>query len=177
MNNIVLLGFMGAGKTTEAQELRRLAGLKQIDTDEEIVRQEGRAISDIFRQDGEPAFRSMETKLLERLVRENLTDTVISVGGGMPVRKENRQLMKKIGHCFYLKAPADVLAGRLQKDLSRPVLQGKSGEDLKKHILQLMKQREAAYLAVSDSVVDTERLTVQETAEKILAVMKEENDQ
>ncbi|MGI5988791.1 MAG: shikimate kinase [Lachnospiraceae bacterium] len=173
MRNIVLLGFMGAGKTTVAQELRRLAGLNLIDTDDEIVKKDGREIRDIFREDGETAFRDMETELLRQLSEMNISDTVISVGGGLPMREENRKLMKDAGCCFYLKAPADVLAGRLQNDLTRPVLEGKSGEDLKNHILGLMKKREEKYLDAADEVIDTQGLSVRQTAEKILAVMEE----
>ena len=175
MRNIVLLGFMGAGKTTVAQELKQLAGMNLIDTDDEIVKKDGREIRDIFREDGEAAFRDMETELLRQLSAKNISDTVISVGGGLPLREENRKFMKETGCCFYLKAPADVLAGRLQNDLTRPVLRGKSGEDLKDHILELMKRREASYLDAADVVIDTEGLSVRETAEKILLLMEERN--
>ena len=173
MKNIVLLGFMGAGKTTVARELNRIAGLALIDTDAEIVREDGRAIADIFAQDGEEAFRRMETQTMKKIAKAKGTGVVVSVGGGLPCREENRRLMKEAGHCFYLKAPADELCARLQKDKSRPVLEGKSGDDLKQHILRLMAAREASYMAAADTVLDTWGLTPAQTARQILTIMQE----
>lgn len=172
MKNIVLVGFMGAGKTTVARELERMAGLSVLDTDEQIVREDGRSIADIFAQDGEEAFRQMETRTLEKIACSDAAGMVVSVGGGLPCREKNRRLMKKIGHCFYLKAPADVLCARLQADRSRPVLLGKSGDDLKQHVLRLMDRREAAYMAAADTVLDTWGLTPSMTARQILSIMQ-----
>ena len=111
---------------------------------------------------------------MERIAASGSLDSVISVGGGLPLKEINRGLMKKAGHCFYLKAPAAVLCSRLQNDGSRPVLEGKSGEELMQHILRLMDQREAHYMAAADTVLDTEGQTPEQTARQILEIMQEE---
>ena len=96
MKNIVLMGFMGAGKTTVGKRLAKALSCEFIDTDERIEKEQGRKISDIFAEDGEQAFRDMETDLLKRL-QDSKDAFVLSIGGGMPVREENRALLRKIG--------------------------------------------------------------------------------
>ena len=101
MKNIVLMGFMGAGKTTIGKKLAKALECEFIDTDEWIEKEQGRKISDIFAEDGEVAFRDMEKDLLKRL--QNSEDRfVLSIGGGMPVREENRALLRNLGTVVYL---------------------------------------------------------------------------
>ena len=85
MKNMILIGFMGAGKTTVGRILAREKEMALVDTDERIADMEGRRIPDIFAEEGEGYFRDLETKLLGRM-QEDTFDSVISVGGGMPVR-------------------------------------------------------------------------------------------
>ena len=115
MSNIVLMGFMGAGKTTIGKELAKALGYEFIDTDERIEREQGRKISDIFSEDGEEVFRQMETDLLKNL--QNSEDKfVLSIGGGMPVREENRSLLRSLGTVVYLKTSKEEILRRVSGD-------------------------------------------------------------
>ena len=93
--NIILIGFMGSGKTTFGKWIANKYGMKFCDTDEYIENTEQRTINDIFAKDGEEFFRNLETATIEKLCGE-LENAVISVGGGLPVRKINRELLKKL---------------------------------------------------------------------------------
>ena len=93
MRPIILIGYMGAGKTTVGRLLAEQLSYSFLDTDGMIEAQERRSIRTIFEMDGEERFRDMETALLEKLLEENLEDVVLSVGGGLPVRDKNRELL------------------------------------------------------------------------------------
>lgn len=141
MKNLILIGFMGAGKTTVGKLLAKEKGMNFVDTDERISAEQGKSIPDIFAEYGEPFFRDLETDLLRRMQ----TDTghaVISVGGGMPVRKENRELLRSLGCVIYLSATKQTILGRVQSDGSRPML---NGDDLEKKVEELMRAREHLY--------------------------------
>ena len=101
-NNIILIGYMGCGKTTVGKNLARITGYTFTDTDEMIEKEQVRTISEIFATDGEEAFRKMETKLLEQLIQEQIIQLVISTGGGMPLREKNRKLLAELGTVIYL---------------------------------------------------------------------------
>ena len=102
MKNYILVGYMGCGKTTVGKNLARINKMSFLDTDEMIEQQQGRKIGDIFAVDGENAFREMETEMLREMVEQKTEGCVISTGGGMPIREENRELLKKLGMVFYL---------------------------------------------------------------------------
>lgn len=142
MNRIVLMGFMGAGKTTIGKRLAKVLGCRFLDTDEMIEQEQERKISDIFQKDGEAAFRDMETELLKRL---NQSDEmfVLSIGGGMPVREENRELLREIGTVIYLKTSKEEIIRRVSGDQNRPLLQGGS---LEEKVTSLMTAREQIYI-------------------------------
>ena len=108
MGNVILIGFMGCGKSSVAVKLSYRLKQSMTDTDRWIEKKQGKKIAEIFEQDGEEAFRQMETQALQYL-KENAKNQVISVGGGMPVREENRALMKEIGKVVYLRATAETL--------------------------------------------------------------------
>ena len=123
MANVVLIGFMGCGKSSVAVKLSYRMKRQMTDTDKWIEKKEGRTIKEIFEQDGEEAFRSMETECLKQL-KETAKNQIISVGGGTPVREENRALLKEIGKVVYLRARPETLCERLKNDTRRPVLAG-----------------------------------------------------
>ena len=104
MENIILTGYMGSGKTTVGKNVAKLKAYTFLDTDEMIVQQQRRSINEIFATEGEQAFRDMETALLRQLIDEKRERIVLSTGGGMPLRAENRQLLSKLGKVVYLKA-------------------------------------------------------------------------
>ncbi len=152
MNNLILIGFMGAGKTTAGKLLAREKKMRFLDTDERISSEQGREIRDIFAEDGEAYFRNLETELLERM-QEDTAGAVISVGGGMPVRKRNRELLQSLGCVVYLSASKQTILGRVQGDKSRPLL---SGDNLEKKVEQLLKDREAIYRLTAHVEVRTD---------------------
>lgn len=156
MKNLILIGFMGAGKTTVGKLLAKEKGMKFVDTDERIVEEQKRSIPDIFAEDGEGYFRDLETDLLKRM----LVDTkcaVISVGGGMPVREENRKLLRELGCVIYLSATKETILSRVQRDGSRPMLEG---EDLEARVSRLLREREALYKKAAHVDVRTDGRSV-----------------
>ncbi|MDE6319619.1 MAG: shikimate kinase, partial [Lachnospiraceae bacterium] len=108
MGNVRLIGFMGCGKTTVGLKLSYRLRRAIIDTDKEIEREEKRTISEIFAADGEPYFRDRETECLRKLI-ETTNNQIISVGGGLPVREENRRLLHELGQVFYLRAKGETI--------------------------------------------------------------------
>lgn len=149
MGNIILIGFMGCGKTTVGLKLSYRLRRTVIDTDKEIEREEQRNISDIFATDGEAYFRDRETACLQRLTG-SASNQIISVGGGLPLREENRELLHKLGQVFYLCAKGETIYERLKGDTTRPLLQG---DDPLKKIHTLLKERDPYYRAAADVVI------------------------
>ncbi len=148
MDNVILIGFMGAGKTSIGIKLSYELRIPMEDTDKIIERLEQCKISDIFASRGEEAFRQMETNLLKKLIEDdrkrgdNKLGMVLSVGGGLPLREENRQLMKKLGKVIFLDAGPDTIYDRLKNDTTRPLLQC---EDPYRRICDLMEARRQYY--------------------------------
>lgn len=163
MNHIILIGFMGAGKTSVGEALAKEMGFVFADTDERIEAQQQKKINDIFAQHGEAYFRDLETDMLKQLQSEK-ERLVISVGGGLPVRSENRKLLKELGTVVYLRAQVDTLVGRLQGDTTRPKL---AGGDLREKIETLMRAREACYLEAAQLLVDTDKKNIEDTVKEI----------
>ena len=166
MKNIVLMGFMGAGKTTIGKKLASALKYEFIDTDEWIEKEQGRNISDIFAEDGEAAFRDMETDLLKRL--QNRTEKfVLSIGGGMPVREENRALLRNLGAVIYLKTSKEEIIRRVSGSRNRPLLQG---GDLEKKVTNLMCAREQIYMETAHVEVITDGKNPKKVVEEILTL-------
>ncbi|MBQ7777191.1 MAG: shikimate kinase, partial [Lachnospiraceae bacterium] len=121
-NNIVLIGFMGSGKTTVGIRLSYYLRKVIEDTDKLIEKKQGKSISDIFAEEGEAYFRQAETELLKELIQKR-NNYIISVGGGTPVREENRPLLKELGTVVYFRVKPETVYNRLQGDTTRPLLQ------------------------------------------------------
>ena len=153
MKNIILTGFMGCGKTTVGIRLSYRLRRAMEDTDKLIEKEEGRTISEIFRTDGESFFRELETECLKKLIR-TAKNMIISVGGGLPVREENRVLLKKLGTVIYLRASAETIYERTKHDTSRPLLQG---DDPQGKIRTLLAAREKIYEDAADIVIDVDK--------------------
>ena len=166
--NIILEGFMGSGKTTVSEILSDKLDLELLDTDEAIVEAEGRSINEIFAEDGEETFRCMETDLLEMIVSEHLGEMVISLGGGLPLREENRDLLKKAGKVVFLRTTPETVYERLEGDSTRPLLQG---DDPKSRIKELLEDRKERYEAAADIIVDTDGKTPEEIAKEIIGLL------
>ena len=162
--NIILIGFMGSGKTTTGLKLSYKLHMPVEDTDKLIEMKQGKSITDIFAQDGEAAFRQMETELLREIAGRNY-GRIISVGGGMPVREENRALLRQCGIVFYLRARAETIYDRIREDTTRPLLQ--CGDPLAK-IRELMGERAEAYETCADVILDVDGLPVFKVVEGIM---------
>ncbi len=163
MNNIVLIGFMGCGKTTFGKWIASNYNMEFIDTDEYIESKENRKISDIFASDGEEFFRKLETSTIEELSK-NTSNAVISVGGGLPVRECNRAILKQLGKVVYLETSIDELERRLKNDTKRPLL---AGGNIREKIESLMSAREDIYISVADCVIKTDNKSFKQIYEEV----------
>lgn len=150
MNNLILIGFMGCGKSCIGRKLSYRLQRTMIDTDKQIEKQQEMPISDIFQKHGEQAFRNMETEYLKELM-ENCNNQIISSGGGLPLREENRELLKELGCVIYLQVSADTVYERLKNDMTRPLLQGNNP---KERIAELLESRTAIYEQTADIMID-----------------------
>lgn len=162
-DNIVLIGFMGSGKTTVGKELAKSRNMNFVDTDAYIEEQVGMSISDIFALKGEAYFRKLETDTLIHL-RDTMENTVFSTGGGMPLRMENARLLKEIGKVFYLTAANQVIFDRVKGDTKRPLLQS---ENPYERICELMKERKPLYERAADIFIDTNSNALETVLEEI----------
>ena len=163
MRNIILIGFMGAGKTTIGKLLAKERELVFVDTDERIEQEQGRKIPDIFAQEGELYFRDLETELLQRM-QEDTYGSVVSVGGGMPVREQNRALLRSLGCVVYLSAGKQTILERVKKDGSRPMLEGGS---LEERVERLMREREGYYRQAAHIDVRTDGRSIRQVLQII----------
>lgn len=165
MENIILTGYMGCGKTTVGKHVAKRLGYTFVDTDEMIVEQQHRSINEIFADDGETAFRVMETELLKQMIDAKRDHMVVATGGGMPIREENRRLLAVLGRVVYLKAGPETIYGRVKEDTERPLLQC---ENPMKRIEEMLAIREPLYEAGAAVIVDVDGLRQAETASEII---------
>ena len=121
-SNIVLIGFMGTGKTTVTRYLKNMLSMEEADVDAMIAEDQGMAIKDIFETRGEEYFRSCESRIIISL--ENCRRTIISCGGGAVLREENVRNLKKIGPIVLLTARPETILERVKESDERPVLNG-----------------------------------------------------
>lgn len=168
MNHVILIGFMGCGKSSVGKALADAMGIPFVDTDGMIEEQAGRKINDIFREDGEEYFRELETSVLKQLLSAQ-ERKVIAVGGGLPVREINREYLKRLGTVVYLLAKVETLTGRLEGDDTRPMLRG--GE-LKKRIETLMDARGELYGEAADVCVETDDKDFEQIVKEIMAYVR-----
>jgi len=160
--NIILIGFMGTGKTTVGLRLAESLGWTFTDTDKQIEELTGKSIPEIFAEEGEEYFRQLETEVLERLrSRDRL---VVSTGGGAVLRAANREAMLRSGLVVALKADADTIISRVRGDANRPLLAG----DLEGKVKQILHDRAGAY-DFAHVVIDTSHMAVEEIVQAILA--------
>lgn len=163
MGNVILIGFMGSGKTTVGLRLSYRLRRPVIDTDKEIEREEQRTISDIFAVDGEAYFRDRETACLRKLIG-SVNNQIISVGGGLPVREKNRALLHELGQVFYLRAKDETIYERVKDDTTRPLLQG---DDPLSKIRMLLSERDPYYRAAADVVISVDGKTFEQILNEI----------
>ena len=171
--NIILIGFMGSGKTTTGICLSYKLQCTLSDTDKIIEKQEGRSISEIFASEGENYFREEETRLLETL-KKKTGRQIYSVGGGTPLREENRKLLSGLGMVIYLKASPETVYERLKGDVTRPLLQG---DDPMGKIKTLLLEREGLYRKAADKVVCVDGKKTAQIVEEIMEILKQNGEE
>jgi len=160
---IVLIGFMGAGKSSVGRTLARMTGRPRFDTDEMVAARFGLTISEIFEKRGEERFRDAESGALEELSIE--TDAIIVTGGGIVLRSANTARLRELGAVVYLSADEETLFRRISRRPTRPLLQT---TDPRATMTELLAGRRPLYRAAADVEVDTSGLTHDEVARSIL---------
>jgi shikimate kinase len=162
-DNIILIGFMGSGKSSVGKKLAERIGYEFKDTDEMIVQKEGIDIQEIFQRCGEEYFRNLESTLL-LAIRDDLQNTVLSTGGGMPVRDKNVNLFRNMGQIIYLRTSKDTIIERLLHDTTRPLL---NGVNLYEKVERLLFERIPIYERAADLIIDTDGKKIDEIVEEI----------
>ena len=162
MTRILLIGYMGAGKTTLGRALAKEIGVEFIDLDQYIEEKEGLSVNEIFAQKGETAFREMERNTL-REVTENIGG-VIATGGGTPCFFDNMEYMKTNGKVIYLNCSRGELLERLKiYKATRPLLKDKNDDELKEFIENSLPKREPFYNK-ANIIIDADPLSTKEGA-------------
>ena len=162
-NLIFLVGLMGCGKTTIGQLLAEKLHYEFVDTDDLIVQNYQQDINTIFHEKGEKFFRNLETTTLQNVInniKNNGKKYVISTGGGIVLKDENRQLLKQFGYNIYLQTDTNILVQRLMTDTQRPLLKNK--ENLAENLQNLYNQRNKFYLEVANLVIQTNNKNIDE---------------
>ena len=164
--NIVLIGFMGAGKSICGRMLARRSGRCFVETDDMIFSRDGRSIPEIFRQEGEERFRQLEGEVVEdlRLKRGN----VIATGGGLPCREGRMESLKSLGTVVWLDGDFRELHERASRTSDRPMLMGRSLAEVE----ALYRQRTAFYRQ-AHLTVDTTGLAVDEVVSRVLRALRD----
>jgi shikimate kinase len=161
--NLVLIGFMGCGKSSVGRRLSGLTGHRFVDTDELVAQNEGCSISEIFLRKGEDYFRDVEQRALENLV--GVCGIILATGGGLVMRPPNRETLKKIGIVAWLDASPDVLFERASRSGKRPLLQT---DDSRQRFDDLLALRRELYSQTADFRIDSTRLTHDQVAQTLL---------
>lgn len=169
MKNIILIGFMACGKSSVGRRLSQAIDLEFLDTDSLIEQKAGTSISDIFSTQGEPAFRTMETECLKELINREGGAFVLSVGGGLPIREENRRLLSQIGTVIYLRVTPDTVFMRVRNDKSRPLLQTTNPRG---RIMDMMNARKQFYEDAADYVLEADNKSFEAIIDEIKEICK-----
>jgi len=158
---VVLVGFMGSGKSSVGRALARRFGAPFVDVDERIESAAGCRVRDLFGREGEPAFRVREKTALRDVL--SVKGCVIATGGGAFSDEENRALLRSYAPVVYLEAAVETLLARLAGDLGRPLLRGGDREAV---VRELLSRREPGY-RTADVTVRTDGRTVKEVAGQV----------
>jgi shikimate kinase len=165
--NIILIGFMGAGKSAVGHKLANELKMDYLDCDELIEKTEKTSINEIFEKKGEKYFRDLETEVIKTLA--DFDNFVIATGGGMVLREENVKLLKQIGPLILLWADSGVVYQRIKEQTHRPLLKV---ADPRAEIKKILDYRAPIYNKVADLKVDTSKLNVEESVREIMEWLK-----
>lgn len=155
---VFFIGFMGAGKTSVARKLARMCALSSVDMDTYLERREGRKIKEIFASEGEDTFRAIETDVLVELIEKD--PLLVSCGGGVITREENRAILRERGFVVHLKVSADEAASRISDTSTRPLFQD----------LEAARARCAERMPVYESLAN---VTVDTAGKNVYAIARE----
>ena len=161
--NIVLIGFMGAGKSTISDFLKNVFAMDVVEMDQIIAQRQGMSISDIFETYGEQYFRDLETNLLIEM--QSRSNVVISCGGGTPMRECNVVEMKKNGRVVLLTAKPETILDRVKNNHDRPLIENNKTVPF---IADLMEKRRAKYEAAADIIIETDGKNELEICEELV---------
>jgi len=164
--NVILVGFMGAGKSACGRVLARRLGRCFVETDDMIVARDGRPIPEIFRQEGEEAFRRLESEALEALRLKS--DDIIATGGGLPCRDGRMEALRTLGMVVWLRGDLDELLARARRGGHRPMLDNRGAPEIE----ALYRAREP-YYARAHLTVDTVGQTVDQVVHRIVTALRE----
>lgn len=165
--NLMLIGFMGTGKSTVADKLKQILQVEQIEMDALIAEEAGMSIPDIFEKFGEAHFRDLETEMLRKFKKKK--PVIVSCGGGVVLRDENIEIMKGQGKIILLTATPRTIYERVKETHDRPVLNGNMNVE---YISELMEKRRARYEMAADIVISTDGKRVDEICSEILESVK-----
>ena len=171
-SNIILTGFMGAGKSTVAKILQKNLQLVLLDSDKEIEKKAGLSIPEIFKQ-GEKKFRDLETSFLKNNLK--ISSTVLAVGGGILEKTENIALLQKIGVSYFLQTPFEQLWNELASSKNRPMIPQEFSDEEKKNFLKKLYQKRLTKYQTADFTVGMNpqnQKTTSVTVEQIVAQIK-----
>ena len=166
--NIVMIGFMGAGKSTVAEYLSTMFAMEVVEMDQIIAEREGMSISDIFETYGEQYFRDCETNLLIEM--QSRTNVVISCGGGTPMRECNVAEMKKNGRVVLLTAKPETILDRVKDSHDRPLIENNKTVPF---IADLMSKRREKYEAAADIIIETDGKSELEICEELIHSLRQ----
>jgi len=166
--SIVLIGLMGAGKTTIGRKLAERMGLPFVDSDEEVERAAGCSIADIFEIYGEPAFRDVEARVIQRIMEQG--PTVVATGGGAFMNEHTRDVIRAGGTAVWLKAELEVLVARTSNRTDRPLLKDQNPHE---KLRALIEERYPVY-ALADITVETGNESTESTAKRVYRALEGE---
>ncbi len=169
MKNIVLVGFMGSGKTTLGKLLSEQTGMPLVDMDTQIEERAGKSINDIFAQDGEAHFRALEREMAQELASKD--GQIISTGGGIVLNPDNIADFEKTGLVVCLLVDADTVLDRIRHDSSRPLL----ADDKEAKIIELLQSRKHLYESITHKVNTSGRPSPEPTAQEIIDLYESNN--
>lgn len=165
--NIILIGFMGTGKSSLGRQLARRLGYRFVDTDSAIEEVTGKTVEQIFRKDGEIRFRSEESLLARKLAVQSRL--VVATGGGTVLNQDIVKELNKNGVLIGLHCDPEIVMQRLKNKKRRPLLRR---GDLRENVLRLLREREGVY-DVADFTVDTGKLSFNQALEEIYQYLKQ----
>jgi shikimate kinase len=165
---VLLIGMMGAGKSTTGKLLADRLGWPYLDSDDEIERQTGKTVPEIWKAEGEPAFRAEEARVLAQACTSD-SPAVVSVAGGAVLDPDNRAFIRQAGLIVWLRADVSTLVRRVGAGAGRPLLDGGPAEAM----ARLYEQRAPIYSDLAELIFDVDRMSPPQVVDQIVTALKE----